>query len=191
MSAARETVAIFGGSFDPPHVAHVLVVASVLATTDVDRIVVIPTYQHPLEKRAHAPFEHRVAMCEIAFRDLRRVELSRIEQELGGASRTLRTLEELRRRMPSVAMRLVIGADLLAETSRWYAFDRIERLAPPLVVGRAGYAAPPENEVAIPDVSSTEIRERLGRGADLDGLVPRAVAAYVEEHGLYGAEPTA
>lgn len=186
----REVVAVYGGSFDPPHVAHVLVVAWVLTATEADRVLVVPAYQHPLGKQARTAFEHRVRMCELAVADLARVEVSRIEEELGGDSRTLRTLEALGERLPDARFRLVMGADLLEEVDEWHRFDLIEELAPKLVVGRAGYPGP-EGTVALPGVSSTELRERLYAGRGTEGLLHRDVATYIREHGLYPKETPA
>jgi len=179
-----EVVGVFGGSFDPPHVAHVMAAAYALSATEIDRLVVIPTYRHPFAKPL-APYEHRLRMCELAMADLRRVEVSRIEAELGGDSWTVRTLEELRRREPYARLRLVIGSDLLKEAPRWHAFDRISAIAPPLVIGRAGYPSEQAMRADLPAVSSTEIRKRLAEGVPVEGLVPRVVIDYVRAHGLY------
>jgi len=183
--AAGAEIAVFGGSFDPPHVAHVLVVSWVLSVTDVERVLVVPAFAHPFAKPL-APFEHRMRMAELAMRDLARVEVSRVEQELGGDGRTLFTLEELARRMPTKRMRLVVGSDLLGESSKWYAFDRVCALAPLLVIGRAGYDADgAATAIELPNVSSTEVRRRLRAGEPADGLVPSAVLRYARENALY------
>lgn len=182
-SDAEDAVAFYGGSFDPPHVSHVLAAAYVLATASVDSVLVVPTFDHPLGKRAGASFEHRVKMCEIAFADLARVEVSRIEGELGGQSRTVRTLETLTAKHPNKRFRLMIGADLLSELDRWYQRERIEALAPLLVVGRTGYDG--AFDVQLPEISSTAIRERLRARGGADAWVPRDVLRYIGEHGLY------
>jgi nicotinate-nucleotide adenylyltransferase len=188
-SDTEETLAIFGGSFDPPHVAHVLVATYVLATEDVDRVLAIPTCEHSLDKAATASFEHRVRMTELAMKDLARVTVSSIEGELGGKSRTLLTLEELARRMPRARFRLVIGADILLETERWYRFDRVRELAPLIVVGRAGYESPDDTtKIDLPRVSSTEIRARLAADRPVAGLVPRRVEEHIRLNGLYGVK---
>jgi hypothetical protein len=109
------SIAIFGGSFNPPHVAHVLAVTFVLATAEVDRVLVVPTFQHPFAK-ALASYEDRVRMCTLAMGWLPRVEVSRVEEELGGESLTLRTLEHLHAQHPDWQMRLVIGADVLVDS---------------------------------------------------------------------------
>ncbi len=181
-------LAVYGGSFNPPHIAHLLAAAWTLGSVPLARLLVVPTYRHPFQK-AMAPYEHRVRMCELAFSELRRAEVSRIEAELGGESWTVRTLEALRSRMPATPLRLVIGSDLLAETGKWHAFDRIAALAPPLVVGRGGHAGGGlGGQYALPPISSTEVRRRLRAGEDVSGLVPHSVVAYVRAHGLYRDE---
>jgi nicotinate-nucleotide adenylyltransferase len=179
-------VAIFGGSFNPPHVAHVLACALLLSVEEVDRVVVIPTFRHPFAK-ALAPFEHRMAMCELAMAWIPGVEVSPVEAELGGESRTLNTLEHLTKVHPDWRPRLVIGADVLTEAHRWYGFDAIAALAPPLVLGRAGIEAPGAGPPLLPDISSTQIRALIASESwtDLRPLLPHSVLTYVRSHGLY------
>ncbi len=181
-------VAVFGGSFNPPHLGHVLACSFVLATEDLDRVLVVPAYQHPFAKPL-APFDDRVAMCKLAMESLRSVEVSRVEEELGGESRTLRTLEHLARSHPDWELHLVIGADVLGEAPRWFGFEAIARLAPPIVVGRAGFELPRPHALVVPDVSSTQVRAAIGNGAwdEVAGLVPRRVMEYARAMGLYGA----
>jgi nicotinate-nucleotide adenylyltransferase len=176
-------LAIYGGSFDPPHVAHTLVCAYVLSAHAIDRVVVVPTAQHAFSKPL-SPFEHRLRMCELAMRDLQRVEVSAIERDLPVPSLTLRTLEHLQRAHPGAQLRLVIGSDLLAETASWYAYDRVRAIAPELIVQRAG-AVTDASQPALPDVSSSEIRRRLRIGLPTDGLLSPEVAAYAQAHALY------
>ncbi|MBX3230294.1 MAG: nicotinate (nicotinamide) nucleotide adenylyltransferase [Labilithrix sp.] len=180
------TYAVFGGSFNPPHLAHVLALAVVHARYEVDKILVVPTFQHPFAKSL-APYEDRVRMCELAMGWLPRVEVSRVEEELGGESRTLRTIEHLVARHPGVDLRFVMGADIVLESAKWYGFDRIKELAPPIVLGRAGVSfegAPPP---VLPAISSTEVRARLADGdvAPIEPLVPKAVIEYARERKLY------
>lgn len=175
--------AIFGGSFDPPHVGHVLAASWVLSTAEVDALVVIPALAHAFGKPL-APFAHRRRMTELAFAPLRGVIVSDLEARLGGASYTVRTLEELARRHPDVSLQLVIGSDLVDEVPRWHEGHRVPQLAELLVVGRGGYADG-EEQLVMPEVSSTDVRERLRAGRSAEGLVPRAVLRYVERFGLY------
>jgi nicotinate-nucleotide adenylyltransferase len=181
-------VAIFGGSFNPPHVAHVLACVLVLSIEEVDRLIVVPAYQHPFAKPLE-PFDDRVRMCELAMAWMPRVEVSSVEAELGGASRTLRTLQHLASALPGHRLRLVIGADVLAEAPRWYGFDAIAKLAPPIVLGRTGVEVLGGGPPLLPNVSSTQVRAAIARGAwsEAAQLVPRSVLAHVRAKGLYGA----
>lgn len=180
------TIAVFGGSFNPPHLAHVLAVTVVLSRFEIDRLLVVPTYQHPFAKSL-APYADRVAMCELALGWIPRVSVSRVEEELGGESRTLRTIEHLRAGHPGESFRLVMGADIMLESSKWYGFDKIVELAPPIVLGRVGVAYEGAPLPVLPAISSTEVRAKVaaGRLDELEEIVPRAVLAYLRSHPLY------
>ena len=180
-------IALLGGSFNPPHVGHLMNAYYVLATREVDRVWLLPVFRHPFAKKL-APFEDRARMCELAAqRFAGGVEVSRAEAEAPGSGRTIETLEFLMQRHPEHRFALVIGTDILPERSKWKDFDRIERLAEVIVVARAGFPAAEARGPALPEVSSSEVRERLARGEDVSALVPREVLAYVTEKGLYRA----
>ena len=183
-------VAIFGGSFNPPHVAHVMACELVVARRDVDRLLVVPTFRHPFAKEL-APYDDRVRMCELATAGIDGVEVSRVEEELGGESRTLRTLEHLADEHPGWRLRLVVGADILGEAHKWFGFEAIRAIAPLIVLGRAGVDAPDAAPAVLPRVSSTAVRAAV-KGGDwraVGDAVPAAVVAYIRERGLYGARP--
>lgn len=182
-------VAFFGGSFNPPHVGHVLAIAYLLATQPIDEVLVVPCYEHPFGKKL-APFEHRFAMCELAMGWLPRTRVSPVERDLGGESRTLRTIEHLYATFPGQKLRLVVGADVLTERDRWLGFDELQKIAPFIVLGRAGISVPGAPPAVLPEVSSTAVREALKeRDAEkLEVLVPRAVLSYIDAHGLYRKE---
>lgn len=179
-------VGVFGGSFNPPHLAHLLALAVVLSRFEVHRLLVVPTFQHPFAK-ALAPYEDRVKMCELSMGWLPKVEISRVEEELGGESRTLRTVEHLKTKYPHHPLRFIMGADLMVESSKWYAFDRIAALAPPIVLGRVGVDYPGAPVPVLPAISSTEVRSKLASGdvASIAELVPRAVIEYATARRLY------
>lgn len=191
-------IALFGGSFNPPHVAHQMVCLVVLETVGVDAVWMVPTYRHAFAKDL-IDFEERCRMCELAAGAFGgRVVVSRIEKELGGGvSRTLDTVQTLAVREPDARFRLVIGADILGETGKWYRWPDVAALAPPIVVGRAGYATDRSNhgsegadgwtwlDIELPRVSSTEVRARIARGESVLPLVPRVVLNYIAERGLY------
>lgn len=178
-------IALYGGSFNPPHVGHLLVVSYVLATADVDEVWLMPAFSHPFGK-ALAPFVDRVSMCyRLAAMFKSGVSVTSVESELGGEGRTIDTLEHLIRRQPNHSFRLVIGSDILDEAPKWKAFDKIKQLAPPIVVARGGHPHPEAQGPAMPEVSSTEVRRRLAVGEGAGALVPRTVLEYIEARGLY------
>lgn len=183
-------VALFGGSFNPPHVGHVLAVAYVLSTQPIEHVVVVPVFEHALGKRL-APFEQRVDMARLAFAGLKGVEVSSLEAELGAPSRTLRTIEALERLHPDWRLRLVVGSDILGELAQWHAYDEIERRAPPLVITRAGAKVATALPAMLPEVSSTRVRRLLvarrpdALDPELEASLPRAVREYIDAHDLY------
>ena len=177
-------VAIFGGSFNPPHLAHQMAALYVLETAAIDELWIVPAFQHPFGK-VLAPFAHRLEMCELAAAALGpRVKVSAVERDLGVESRTFRTMRRLQQDFPGHAFSLVIGADLLAELPSWQESVELRRSVPFLVVGREGFEAG-DGRLALPRVSSTEVRAALAAGRPVDGLVPRAVLAYIRQHDLY------
>jgi nicotinate-nucleotide adenylyltransferase len=182
----RKRVAILGGSFNPPHVAHLMAAYWTLATQDVREVWLLPSFRHPFGKEL-APFDDRVRMCELAARGVRAVAVCTAERELAGdphVGKTARTLEHLVAKHPDTDFVLVVGADILPDTTKWWRWDRVKELARVLVVGREGFPAVP-GAPTLPAISSTEIRARIARGEDVSGLVPRKVREYVAEKGLY------
>ena len=186
----RKAVAIYGGSFDPPHISHVLAAVYALKVGGFDQVLVVPVYEHAFQKRL-SQFEHRVRLCELSFAGILGVEVSTVERELATPSLTLRTLEHLAAVHPDWAMRLLVGSDVLSDTQKWHAFERIAELAPPYIVARPGYEHPDQHAALLPDVSSTRIRDSLARRTEpeseavLAAAIPRAALAYIDEHGLY------
>jgi len=176
-------IAVYGGSFNPPHVCHQLAVTYLLATQPVDEVWVMPTPSHAFGKNL-APFEHRVAMVELALRHFGgRARVSTLEAELPQPSRTLHTLQAMQARIPGVSLSLVVGADILPETPQWKGWMEIERLARIIVLGRAGY--PAAGSIMLPEVSSTHIREQLSTGSNAEHLLDREVLEYARKHRLY------
>ena len=181
-SAAR--VALFGGSFNPPHVAHQLAALYVLETAPVDALWFVPAHEHAFGKPL-AAFEDRLAMCELAAAALGpRVRISDVERAIGGRSLTLRTIRRLTEMHPEHQFSLVIGSDLLGDVAGWYGGGELARTVPFIVVGRPGSAAP-TGGVVMPDVSSSAVRAALAAGKSVDGLVPRPVLDYIHRKGLY------
>jgi nicotinate-nucleotide adenylyltransferase len=174
-------IALFGGSFDPPHVGHLLAAAYVLATEPIDELWLVPVERHPFAKPLVGAYEHRIDLCERLAAQLPRTRVSRVEQE-SGQGRTVDLLEWLHQKHPQTRWALVLGTDLDAEKPQWKRFDRVEQLARIIPVRRGGYG---EGGVAIPEVSSTQVRALLKAGGDASQLVPRAVLQAIRDAGTY------
>jgi len=183
---------VFGGTFDPVHVAHVVVAAEVRAVLDLDRVLVVPAGD-PWQKRDRvvASARDRLALVEIAVEDVDGLEASPVEVERDGESVTADTLEVLA--APGRELFLVLGADTVANMHTWKRLDETRDLATVVVVEREGEHADPPGEgwrvehVAIPrlDISSTNLRQRLRAGGPIDGQVPPAVVRAIRARGLY------
>lgn len=190
MTTTSTSIAVFGGSFDPPHVAHLLAVHYVLAVGDFERAIVVPVCDHAFGKRL-APFDERIALARACFEHDARVEVSAVEAELPRPNYTERTLERLRALTPDASFRLVLGSDVLPETAHWHDFPRVRELAPPFVLTRAGYEQPELPPAVLPEVSSTLVRALLLRRGEpesdrqLAALVPRRVLDVIAARGLY------
>lgn len=172
-------IAVFGGSFDPPHIGHALVVSWLSLTDQADRVLLVPVAEHPFGK-VLAPFDRRVQWCLALGQAIGpQVAVSEIEASLPQPSYTVRTLQALREQHPQDILRLVLGADLLADLPRWHRWQDIARDFAPIIVGRAGYDGP-EGVPSFPEVSSTQVRQRIVAGDPVRSLVPAAVLQQIE-----------
>jgi nicotinate-nucleotide adenylyltransferase len=185
---------IFGGSFDPPHRAHVAAILWALQSGEVDRVLVVPAARHAFGKAHRAPFADRVAMCRLAVCEFAQglVEVLDIEGQRGGVSYTVDTVRALAAMRPGATFRLIVGSDIVADLAQWHESAALLALAPPLVVPRIVEGAPDERlglrPGALPMLSSTTVRTRAARGESITDLVPHRVADYMRRHGLYAAE---
>lgn len=184
-----KNVALFGGSFDPPTLGHQMVVSHLLLNDDsIDEVWVVPCF---LQKgKTLTSFPHRFVLAQIAFGIFNRVRVSDIESELGGESVTYRTVQNLSVKYPNHKFRFIIGADLKDNIKTWENYDIIERLAPPLIIGRAGIPNSSDATPISPAVSSTIVRKALdeGRSADAERYLSSGVLRYILRNKLYVKE---
>ncbi len=193
--AAAGRVGVFGGSFDPPHVGHLLVAADAAERLALDRVLFIPTAAQPLKQgRQAAPAECRVAMVRALVGDDPRFDVERVEIDRGGLSYTVDTLATLAERWPGRELVLLAGADVLATFARWREPHRVRQMATLVVLTRGDAAEvgpdfPGGPPTFLPtrrvDVSSTEVRARLAAGRSIRGFVPEGVAEIIRSAGLY------
>jgi nicotinate-nucleotide adenylyltransferase len=185
---------LFGGTFDPPHVGHLLAASDAFEALELDRLAFIPNAVQPLKAGqiggAVAPAPDRLEMVRRLCQGDARFVCDSIEVDRGGLSFTIETLRAYRARFPGAALFLLIGEDVVGSLPSWRDSDDLVKLATLIVLTRgegdpdAGWQWRRVNARRV-DVSSTEIRERLKAGLSLTGFVPEQVAAYITERGLY------
>jgi nicotinate-nucleotide adenylyltransferase len=192
---------IFGGSFDPVHYGHLSLARACQQQASLDEVWFMPTAIQPLKRHGPSATDaERLEMLRLAIGDVQAWRVCSLELDRGGLSYTVDTLRQLREELPEATLFFLIGSDAIREVPRWKEPREIFRLATPLVVHRAGEpdpdlpplrslctdeTQPQVVEMQPVDISSSEIRRRLGVNEPIDDFVPRAVAAYVATHGLY------
>lgn len=185
-------IGLFGGSFDPIHVGHLIVGRAVAEHLGLDELRFMPTAAQPLKRGQHvAGVAQRLAMAAAAVAGEPGLALERIEAERPGPSYTVDTLRALRRREPGQAFVVLLGADAAAELGHWREVDALADLAQFVAFTRAGAPRPTHPllhqvvEAPAVEISSTAIRQRVAAGRSIRYLVPEAVADYIAAQGLY------
>jgi nicotinate-nucleotide adenylyltransferase len=202
---------ILGGTFDPPHVGHLLAATDAFERLELDRLVLVPAATQPLKADAGSTdAAHRLAMVRAMVGDDPRFSVDPIEIDRAGLSYTVDTLAEYERRHPRAERFFLVGADTVGAFGKWREPGRVLRLARLVVLRRAsdgpdespmsalramqtlqslmtepGSEPPLVLETRRVDVSSTEVRARVRAGQSIRGFVPDAIAAYIERAGLY------
>jgi len=193
----KRRLGILGGTFDPPHIGHLVTAVNVRYELALD-VVLLVVANEPWQKiddRLVTGVQHRLAMVHAAAEGLDGVEVDDREIRRGGPSYTADTLEELAG--PDRELFVILGSDAAAGLHTWHRTDVVEKLATVAVVHRPGRAVRAGDSgtsgvriehVDIPalDVSSTDLRLRVADGRPVDVLTPPGVAAYVRDHRLYG-----
>jgi nicotinate-nucleotide adenylyltransferase len=184
-------VGVFGGSFDPVHLGHLLVAEAAAERLGLDQVRFVPAGRHPFKTGHYASPEHRVAMVELAIRGNPRFLLDPREAGRAGPSYTVDTLHQLRAEAPGDSLFLLIGADAARELPAWHDVEAVAAAAVIVVLTRPGFAAPAHpligRVVEVPgiDVSATAVRDAVRGGTSIRYLVPGAVEDYIRTHGLY------
>ena len=189
-------IGLFGGTFDPPHVGHLVTAVNVRHALDLD-LVIMMVANVPWQKEGTRPITpalDRLAMVEAAVSDVPMLLPGREEIDLGGNSFTADTLAVLAREYPGAGLFTVIGDDAAAGLRTWTRWEEVVERSQLVVVDRPGEAVALADDidwirVEVPrlEVSSTDLRARFTDGRPLDYLVTQPVLDVIRERGLYGA----
>ena len=190
---------IFGGSFDPPHVGHLLAAVDAFEALQLDKLIFVPAAIQPLKSDVVAsPAPLRLAMVKLLVGADERFAVDAVEIDRAGLSYTVDTLETFAQRFPKAERFFLVGEDAMAAFGAWKRPQQILTLARVAILRRprGGDGAAlerssdqPNGTIALAtrlvDVSSTEIRERVRAGKSIKGFVPESVAAFIETERLY------
>ncbi len=193
---ARQSVGIFGGTFDPIHLGHLILAEWACDELGLDRLIFIPAFVPPHKQKGRelTPPESRLEMLRLATASNSRFEISTHEFDRMGVSYTLDTLRHLRQAFPDADFTLLIGGDSARDFHTWHHPAGIAALAGIAVWARPGAALPEELipgvsystiESPLIEISSTDIRERRARGASILYLTPDPVIDYIISNALY------
>jgi len=189
-------IGILGGTFNPPHRAHLITTEHVRVAAGLDRILFVPSYMSPHKRRGEdANVGDRVAMTRLAIRDNPRFECCAFEADRRSVSFTYETLEYLAGEYPGAKLFVIMGMDNFLGFGSWKHPEKILALAGLIVMNRPGTGTgwpegiPSDNVtfVTVPEleISSSDIRARVSRGETIAALVPRGVEHYIMTHNLY------
>jgi nicotinate-nucleotide adenylyltransferase len=185
---------VFGGTFDPPHIGHLVAAVDAQRELDLDVVllVVANVPWQKVESRQISPAEDRLALVEAAAADTPFLQVSDIEIRRGGSSYTADTLAALRAAEPDAELFVILGNDAAAGFTTWERYDEVAQQATLVVVDRPGTPSPVDPQfdwvrVDIPEleISSTELRERVAAGRSIRFLTPSRVASAIVDRSLY------
>lgn len=193
-SGGGRRIGLFGGTFDPPHIGHLVAAIDARQALDLD-VVLLVVAGEPWQKvgsRAISPAADRLAMVTAAVADVDGLEASDVEVRRTGPSYTVDTLDELRAAEPDAELFLILGNDAANGILTWERHAEVAARCRLVVVDRPGSPTPSDDpypwlRVDIPEleISSTELRERVAAGRSIEFLVPPGAAAVVADRGLY------
>lgn len=190
----NKRIGVFGGTFDPPHLMHLLIAEEALEACELDQVWFLPSYQppHVQGKTARASAEQRADMVLLAIRDNERFAICRAEIERKGKSYTVDTFRELTEKYPNYHFHFILGADMVDDLPTWHQVTELSKLTSFIAFKRPGY---PETHPTFADVryidmpkvdlSSSFLRRRLRQGRSCRYFLNDAVINYIKERGLY------
>jgi nicotinate-nucleotide adenylyltransferase len=189
-------IGVYGGTFNPPHLGHLILTQSAIDALMLDRILLVPAFQSPFKTHSESlPAEIRAEMVELAISDNTRLMGEYYEVHRAGVSFTVDTLRQIQAEHPDDSLFLLMGADTFLEFHLWKEPEAIAEIATLAVAERPGYeidlAAHPYGKTArrfsmpLIEISSTDIRRRVREGFSIKYLVPWTVQVFIESKGLF------
>lgn len=196
MSSIPKRIGVFGGTFDPPHIGHLVAANTVRSNLQLDEVVVVVANEpwQKTDSRDISPASDRLAMVRAAVAGHVGLRASALEIDRGGPTYSIDTLTELRRKDSEAELFLIVGADAAGGLSTWHRASELPNLATLVVVSREGDGQEEHfshwnvERVSIPrlEISSSDLRDRIGRGLPVDWIVPQPVIEVLTERRLYG-----
>lgn len=189
-------IGFLGGSFDPVHFGHLLAAQDVYEQYRFERLFLVPTAQAPLKpQEVQSSLEDRLAMLRAAIEWDKRFEVSDVELRRGGVSYTIDSVRHFRSAFPHDELFWIIGGDQLPQLNRWKDVAELAQLVEFIFLERPGHPAKQTPDIPglrlhrcdghLIEISSSELRQRVGRGLSLHYFCPQKVIAYIEAHKLY------
>jgi nicotinate-nucleotide adenylyltransferase len=205
MALTKERIGIFGGTFDPVHLGHLIMADQCRESGQLDQVWFIPSARPPHKQdRPITPFAQRAEMLSLAIAGMPVFRIDELEKDRPGPSYTADTLEELQRRYPQFEFSLLLGSDCLPDLPQWHEPARILELAELLIFARPGWPLLSESEMRaslrlsaqaplrlrivqapLINIASRDLRQRAAEERSLRFLVPRPVECYILEKKLY------
>lgn len=198
-------VGFLGGTFNPPHLAHLVCAQEAYLQLELERVLIVPARVPPHKPVDDEPgIDHRLELCRLATADDERFQICDLEAGREGPSYTVDTLERLHSQMPDSQLFLIVGADVAVGFSEWREPERVLSMATLAVAERPGTSRSEVEETLgelpggdaarffdMPEIgiSSTMLRERVRAGESTRYLTPDAVRDYIDRHNLYGGSP--
>lgn len=189
-------VGILGGTFNPPHLGHLIMANEALHAAGLDEVRFMPNFIAPHKEVSGADAKQRLEMTRLAISGHPDFKVENFEIASGGVSYTFDTLKKLTQREPETEFYFIIGGDMIEELHTWYRIDELLEIVKFIGIRRPGYDYESSRPVLLVDspeisLSSTLIRERVAAGQTISFLVPDEVQAFIRKERLYGPESDA
>jgi nicotinate-nucleotide adenylyltransferase len=186
----KKRVGILGGTFDPPHIAHLIIANEVRVALSLSQIIFLPNFIPPHKEASSTKAIDRIEMLKLAICDNPFFALDERELTRSGKSFTYDTMKEMVEENPDIDYYFIIGGDMVEYLPNWYKIDQLMDLVQFVGVNRPKYDLKtpyPVLNVEVPEmsVSSSLLRERVAQKKPIDYLLPKEVVSYVKEHQLY------